>query len=473
MSKMLPNLPSLSEVLESPPLKSIVERAQRTKVAAGARRFLDNLRVQMQSAAANVPVPAAAELAQQIADWLTQASSASVTPVINATGVLLHPSLGGPPLADDAAAAAANLARSYAALDSDLAAGAFAQRTREVEAALVRLTGAEAAAIVPGQRAALALAITALAGDGEVVAARGQLAECWDGTRIADVAAAAGARLREVGAANVVRASDFSSAIGQQTTAILYAQPSGFALAGRHELLSLADVAPIARQRGLPVISYLAECSLVALARYGVADCPQVAESLRSGADLVVLSTGQWIGGPDCGAVVGRADLVERIRQHPFAALLLVDKLAIAALAATLSLYDDPEVADRSLPVLSLLATPLANLRQRAERLAPQLAATGVASAEVMEGHSRLSGDGLPGRTLATVGIALKPPSGGPDALAAALRTGQPPVLGTIAGAHVWLDLRTVLPREDVQLVAALEALRPEQEPAARLAVSG
>ena len=463
MSSVLRNIPSVGELLESAPLKSLVARVNRSVVVSGVRRFLDDLRTQAQSAAATVHVPSAGELAQRIADWIATEAQPSLRPVINATGIVLHPHLGRVPLAEEAITAMAAASRGYANVDLDLACGERTQRTLAVERLLMRLCGAEAATVVNNNAAATLVTLAALARGREVIVSRGQLAEIGGDYRLPEIVAASGAILCEVGTTNATRIGDFAAAITPQTAALLRVRPTNFEVIGGTDEVSLAELVMLGRKHGLPVIDDLGNGALVDLACYGIRGEPIVGDSIRAGADLVHFSGDKLLGGPQCGIVVGRRALVEQLDRHPLLRTLRVDKLTLAALAATLQLYQDPDLAERSIPVLTLLAAPLENLQHRAERLAPQLAATGVATVAIVTGHAYLSGDPLPNQSIPTVSLALKPVGGSAEALAAALRCGKPAVVGRLEVDQVLLDLRSVQPRDDAQLVAALAALRREK----------
>jgi L-seryl-tRNA(Ser) seleniumtransferase len=222
----------------------------------------------------------------------------------------------------------------------------------------------------------------------------------------------------------------------------------------------LAELVALARRHNLPIIDDIGSGALVDLARYGVTGEPLAEVSIRAGADLVLFSGDKLLGGPQCGVIVGRRSLVQQIMKHPLMRAFRVDKLTLAALAATLRLYDDPDLAERRIPLLALLATPIENLRNRAERLAPQLAATGVATVAIVDDAAYVGGGSLPNQEIKTVCLALVPVEGTVVALAQGLRSGIPAVMGRIQDGRLLLDLRSVPPRDDARLVAALERLR-------------
>src|SRR4051812_23774095 len=242
MNNMLRNIPSVSELLESPPLKSLVDRVSRNVVVTGVRQFLDDMRTQVQTAAANVRVPAPAELAQRIAEWIAADQQPSLVPVINATGIILHTGLGRAPLADEALQMMSAVAQGYCNLEIDLESGERSQRVSAVEGLLMRMTGAEAATVVNNNAAATLITLAALACGREVIVSRGQLIEIGGSFRLPEVMSASGATLREIGTTNKTRIDDYASAIGEETAALLRVHTSNYAVVGFTEQPSLAEL---------------------------------------------------------------------------------------------------------------------------------------------------------------------------------------------------------------------------------------
>jgi len=460
MSNMLKNIPSVSEVLESPPLKSLVNRVSGNVIVTRVRRFLDDMRTQVQSAAANVHVPAASELAQRIADWIAAEQSPAIVPVINATGIIVNDELGGVPLADEAIQAIAATARGYASMKIDLATGESCHTTRQVEQLLMELTGAEAATVVSSCPAAIMMAIASLVAGREVIVSRGELTESDDGFRLHDSILAGGAVLREVGTVNTTRIADYAAAVTPCSAAILRAGTSNSAAMDGQEVTPLSELISLGRKNNLPVIDWLETASLIDLAPYGILRTPAPQDSIQAGTDLVVIGGDKMLGGPACGIILGKRALIDRIANHPLMNAFCADKLNLAALAATLRLYQALELAERSIPLLSLVSTPLENLRQRAERLAPQVAATGVAMVEIRAGQTFLTAADVPHQALPTVSLMLTPSTRSAEQLAATLRMGSPAVVGRLEEGKLRLDLRSIQPRDDLSLVAAIESQR-------------
>lgn len=459
-TNVLRNLPSVSELLESPPLKGLVEKVSHNVVVSRVRTVLDDLRQEVQHAAAERTLPTVSELAEKIARRIQQDETPSLRPVINATGILLHTGLGRAPLADEAIEEMVTAARDYASVEVDLRSGQRSQRVVAVEGLLRDLTGAEAALVVNNNAGATMLALAALAAGREVIVSRGQLIEIGGSYRLPDVMSASGATLREVGTTNKTRLDDYRTAISDRTAALMLVHTSNFVIVGFTDSPSLGELVRLAHEQSLPLIHDIGSGAMIDYAKFGFQDEPIAADSIKAGADVVLFSGDKLLGGPQCGILVGRRTYVERMAKHPMARALRVDKLTLAALAATLRLYRQPEVALAKIPLLQLLGTSLENLKQRAARLAPQMAAsTAIASAEPVEDVTYLGGGSIPAQRIGTWCVALTPAEGSVDRLATALRQGTPSVVGRVQQDRLLLDLRSVPPRHDLALVAAVAAL--------------
>src|SRR4051794_1652670 len=388
------------------------------------------------------------DLGERALQELAGARAPSLRRTLNATGVLVHTNLGRAPLPEAALERALEVGRSYSNLEYDLSAGARGSRQDHVASILRRLTGAEAALVVNNNAAAVMLALAALAEGREVLVSRGELIEIGDGFRIPDVLARSGAQLREVGTTNRTRAADYESAIRPETAVLLRVHQSNFRVVGFTEHPTVADVAAVARRAGLPLVDDLGSGALFPSNTVLLGDEPTARESLAAGADLVCFSGDKLLGGPQAGIVVGRAELVERLRRHPLQRALRADKLTLAALEGTLGLYLEPERAAREVPVLRMLHEPLEAVRARAERLA---AAVG---GEVEETVGRVGGGALPLAELPSCACAVE------ESLAAPLRTGEPPVVGVVRDGRLLLDCRTLTDAEADEVAAAVRAAR-------------
>ena len=456
----LRNVPSVNELLENPRLRKLVDRISHNAVVSTVRNVLDEVRNEVQSAAAEKTLPSVSELADRIVRRVMETEKLKLQPVINATGILLHPELGGSPLAEEAIAAISAVAGDYASVDLDLASGRQSPRAATVECLLKEITGAEAALVVNSKASAIMLTLFALAADREVIVSRGQLVATADSYSLSELMAASGAVLLEVGATNITRPHDYEQAIGEPTGALMLAHPSNFAVVGFSESVSLDELVEVGRRHELPVIHDIGYGGLIDLDELGFAGEPTAGESIQAGADLVLFGGDKLLGGPHCGIIVGQRPLVERIEEHLLSKTLRVDKLTLAALEVTLRLSRDPEKAIRAIPLLSLLCTSVDNLQNRAERLAPQLAAAeAVAEAEPVVATTYLAGVPVPTHELPTRCLAITPEGMSADRMAAALRSDTPPVVGRVRQDRLMLDLRSVLPRQDQGLVEAFSSL--------------
>ena len=400
---------------------------------AAARAVIDERRAELRAGASDEP-----DLVARARERLARAERPSLRRVLNATGVIVHTNLGRAPLAAAAREAVALAAEGYSTLEWDASSGRRGSRHDHVESLLAELTGAEAALAVNNCAAAVLLAAAALAGPGrEIVVSRGQLVEIGGGFRVPDVVAQAGATLVEVGTTNRTRRADYADAISDRTGAILRAHPSNFRQLGFVQEVEIEELCEL----GVPVIDDVGSGNLAEDLAV-LADEPPVRRSVRAGAALVCFSGDKLLGGPQAGLMVGRAEAVAAAKQHPLARALRLDKLSLAALEATLRLYRDPST--RAIPVLEMLTADEASLRARAERLAEGIG-------EIVESTAKVGGGALPLLELPGPAVALP---GDAEALAARLRTADPPVVGRIQDGRLLLDPRT-LADDEIELVRA------------------
>jgi L-seryl-tRNA(Ser) seleniumtransferase len=374
--------------------------------------------------------------------------------VVNATGVALHTNLGRAPLANDAVEALAQTARGYVSLEIDLASGKRGGRAAFVESALATLSGADAAFVVNNNAGAVLLALAALAGGRSVLVSRGELVEIGGGFRIPEVLARSGARMVEVGTTNKTREADYAHALETErdVAAILRVHPGNFRQLGfveRPSLPALVELAHAPHNR-VAVIEDLGGGLLVDLGVAGLEREPRVQDSIAAGVDVVCFSTDKALGGPQGGAIVGRAELVARTKRDPLARALRLGRLPLAALEATLAHVQRGEVD--AIPALAALRTPVGEVRARAERWSRALTGQGV-KCDVVDLAAVAGGGAFAEESFASAGIAL---SGDAEALLSRLRRGEPPVIARIEGDRVVLDARTVLPDEDESLLRAI-----------------
>jgi L-seryl-tRNA(Ser) seleniumtransferase len=411
--------------------------------------------------AAGAPPTPEGDLADAVVDRLERLGDPDLTippPVINATGVILHTNLGRAPWPRAARLAAIVAARTYGYLELDEGTGRRGPRFRAAEEHLVALTGAEDALIVTNNAAALALAVGLAGRRGAVVVSRGELVEIGGGVRIPDVIARAGIRLIEVGTTNRTRAADFEGPLADgRARTVLRVHPSNFTLAGFTETADLAEVAALARRHEAIVIDDLGSGALLETTDFGLAHEPTPSERLAAGADLVLFSGDKLVGGPQAGLIVGRGDLVARLRRDPLARAVRPDKAILAGVAATLAIYRAGRAA-RDVPVWQLISLPAEPLRVRAEAIVAQLTSAG---ASVVALESPVGGGSLPGQVLPSFGVSV--PVRSSTRAAARLRAGTDRILARIVDDALVFDLRTVPPFEDgtiVRRIAALEAGR-------------
>ena len=422
------------ELRDLPSVDELARGSDDPLAVEAARHVLARAREELQAGADP------GDLAARLQEELAASRAPRLRRVINATGVIVHTNLGRAPLAEEALARVREATLGYSNLEYDLGAGARGSRQDHVAPILRRLTGADAALVVNNNAAAVMLALAALAEGREVLVSRGELIEIGDGFRIPDVLVRSGARLREVGTTNRTRTADYERAIGPETALLLRVHQSNFRVVGFTEQPRLEELAAIAHLHDLPLVDDLGSGALV-----DVGDEPTARESLARGADLVCFSGDKLLGGPQAGIVLGRSDLVERLRRHPLQRALRADKLTLAALEGTLALYLD---APQKIPVLRMLRDDVPSVRARAKRLAQ------LVGGEVEETIARAGGGALPLAEFPSYACAVE------EELAAKLRAADPPVIAVVRDGRTLLDCRTIANAEVDEIAAAISALR-------------
>ena len=443
---LLRSLPAVDAVLRDPAGNKLAGRHGRAAATAAVREALEHLRGEI--SAGERPEVSEGAVASAASRLL---SGRGLRRLVNATGVILHTNLGRSVLSERAVAAVAEAATRYSNLEYDLPSGGRGSRYDHAVPLLKGLTGAEDALVVNNCAGATLLALAAVvagphgAGEPEVVVSRGQLIEIGGGFRIPEVLSFSGGRLREVGTTNRTRLSDYEAAIGENTRAILWVHPSNFETVGFTESVGVADLATL----GPPVVADVGSGALLP-----IGEEPRAQEAIRDGADLAIFSGDKLLGGPQAGIAVGASRLVSAMRSHPLARALRADKLCLAALEATLTSYLDG-TARAGVPTLRMLHAPVAEIEERAVRLAEELrrAAPGL-EVDVATSVARSGGGTLPTYEIPSVAVRL----GGTEAdgLAEALRSSDPPVVGRVREGRVWLDARTLLPGDEEAVVAAV-----------------
>ncbi len=439
------NLPSVERVLGD--LRASLNGDASVQAATDAVRT-----VIAEARAAGAPAPSSAELAARAHDLLATSAILSLRPVINATGVILQTNLGRAPLSERAIEAMNAVARSYSNLEYDLESGGRGSRNTHLRDLLHRTTGAEDGIVVNNNAAAVFMVLQVFATGREVIVSRGQAVEIGGGFRIPDVLRQSGAVLREVGTTNRTYGRDYADAWGESTAAILRVHSSNFKVVGFTAEALPGELAEIAHRNSGLLLDDLGSGCLPDTTRFGMAHEPTVRESVAGGADLTMFSGDKLLGGPQCGIIVGRAELIEHLRRHPLARALRVDKLTLAALGATLQAYaHGTETVE--IPIWRMVSADLNGLKRRAKRWAALARGHG----SVVAATSMVGGGSLPGEGVPTWCAAFS--MGGADAAAARLRAGSPAIVGRIADGMLLLDPRTVRPAEDRLIEKALVRL--------------
>jgi L-seryl-tRNA(Ser) seleniumtransferase len=441
-------LPSVDSLLRSEPGRRASGMLGRPVVRRAIREVLDDAR----RAAGRGGAPSERDAILARAAALAARMSFGLSPVINATGVVLHTNLGRAPLPREAVRAVGRAARGYTDLEVDREPGTRGRRTSRAEFLLAALTGAEDALVVNNNAAALLLAMAALARRKDVLVSRGELIEIGGEFRLPEIMRASGARLVEVGTTNRTRLGDYRAAMTERTGMILKVHPSNYRVVGFAESPSVSSLAGLAGRGGVPLM-YDTGSGLLEPVREVPGEEPAATEALAEGADLVCFSGDKLLGGPQAGVVLGRADLVARLRRHPIARAVRVDKLTVAALEAVLTMY--AQGRREEVPVWRALAERPAALRARARSLVGSIPSASVAAGESVAGGGSIPGYGIPSAV-------IRLPDERPDRLAARLRSGTPPVFCRVDEEALVFDLRTVEPEDDERLARAIRYAREE-----------
>ena len=463
MNDAVKSLPSVDEVLRLESTRRLVRACDRGYVVEAVRAVLRGVRDEL-LAAAGGEVPSRDELLARVETELARAvragGEASLHRAVNATGVILHTSLGRAPLPPAALAAVMEVGENYCNLELDLETGERGSRLAHVERMICEVSGAEAAAVVNNNAAAVLLLLNSLARGREVIVSRGELVEIGGAFRMPDIVAASGARLREVGTTNRTHLADYENAVGEQTGAILAVHPSNYRVKGFTASVGLPELAALAERAGVPLIYDLGGGVLFALEDWGLPPEPVVAGSLSSGAGAVTFSGDKLLGGPQSGIIAGRAGLVEQAAGNPLMRALRCDKLTLAALAATLRLYRlDPAGLRAAHPVLRMMTEDAAAVRLRAEALVRSLSdrARCRLVATVESTTAEFGSGALPLEELPSAAVCLRPTFCSAEKLARALRTDPAAVVGRIRKEAVMLDMRTTRDDEVAAVAASLE----------------
>ncbi len=442
-------LPSVDKLLKTTTAAELIAKYGRPLVLDALRQTLHEIRTQY-GAKSNLPVPPAKTLLTSARLHLETWTQPTLYPVINATGVILHTNLGRAPLSAATRKAMANIGQGYTTLEFNMKTGKRGSRLLHAEKLLQRLTEAEAAVVVNNNASAVMLVLAALAKRRKVAIARSQLIEIGGGFRIPDVMKSSGAKLVEVGTTNKVHLADYKTAIEEEgVNLMMLAHRSNFKLIGFTQEPSLKDIAKLSHANQIPVFDDLGSGTFLDTAKYGLIHERTVQESLQAGADVVSFSGDKLLGGPQAGIIIGRADLIAKIKKHPLARAVRADKVALAGITATLMHYLKDE-AEREIPIWQMMSMKSKQVEARAKRWQSLLK-----RGEVLKSKSAIGGGSLPEETLPTWVLSLRVPKA--DAFLAKLRQSNPPVIARTEKDRILLDPRTVLPEQEGALLVALQ----------------
>jgi L-seryl-tRNA(Ser) seleniumtransferase len=447
MSDARRSLPSVNSLLESDGVRTLLTRAPRGVVVDAIRRTIEAARSAPESAPHTDH-----DWARAVASSVEASLRPSLRRVVNGTGVVLHTNLGRAPLPQAAIDAIARIAGGFSNLEFDVERGERGSRYTHCTSLLQELTGAEDALVVNNCAAALVLVLNTLADGRDAIVSRGELIEIGGSFRIPEIMAKSGARLAEVGTTNRTRAGDYRDAIGADTGIIVKVHRSNFALAGFVAEATAIELATLAAESGVPLLHDLGSGLMISLDEYGLTGEPTARDAIRAGATVVTMSGDKLLGGPQAGLILGKRDALERIRKNPLTRSYRVDKLTLAALEATLSLYRDPARALREIPALAQLTCDLTSLRDRAERIRDEV---GRPAIEIVESEASVGGGAFPTARIPSIALAI---GGHADTIERRLRLGEPPVVARVADRRVLVDLRAIFSSEDGDLIAALRA---------------
>jgi len=446
-------LPSVDRLISEERLKRLQQIYPHALLVELVRQQLEHERL---SITAGNPCPSIEEIAESIHAKLDTLENPSLRPIINATGVILHTNLGRAPLSQETLAAMDRVTKGYCNLEFDLNSGTRGSRHIHTEIILCQLTGAEASLVVNNNASAVLLGLTALAKKKEVIVSRGQAVEIGGGFRIPDVMRQSGAKLVEVGTTNCTYITDYEDAITPRTAALMRVHSSNFKIAGFVHNVTLEEMVTLGRRYDLPVFDDLGSGCFLDTTRFGLDAEPMVQRSIATGAELVLFSGDKLMGGPQAGIIVGKKQFIDKLKKHPLARAVRIDKIRLAGLVATLTHYLKDEALEK-IPVWHMISSPLEEIDQRARLWAEPLQGL----AQVVDGETMIGGGSLPGGTQPTRLVAISQKSKRKhqniaQTLSQKLRSQKVPIVGRISGDILYLDPRSVLPEEDEVVLQAL-----------------
>ena len=445
----LRSLPSVETLLQTPYAKQLIGKYGRPLTLSAIREVLAGIRTNFASQS-DRKIPESKTILENAKHLLKSYTQPTLLPVINATGVVLHTNLGRAPLSPSAIQAMQVVAQGYSNLEFDLSIGKRGSRLIHAEKILKILLGTQAALVVNNNASAVMLAFSALAARKRVIISRSQLIEIGGGFRIPDVMRQSGAKLVEIGTTNQVHIHDYELALTEPAAMIFHAHHSNFKIIGFTSEPELQDIALAAHNAGYPLLDDIGSGALLMTERFGLAHEPTVQESLAAGADLVLFSGDKLLGGPQAGIIVGRADLIQRLKKHPLARAVRADKICLAAITATLLHYLKDEAVNE-IPIWRMIATPPELIKAKAKNWVKI-----IGNGEVLPGFSTIGGGSLPGESLPTWLLALD--VGNADKFLTKLRSLNPPIIARTENDRILLDPRTVLPEYESTFLEGLQS---------------
>jgi L-seryl-tRNA(Ser) seleniumtransferase len=450
-------LPGIDKLLSEEVMKGLAETYSHELLVETARQQLEEERKSISGGNKCRPV---GEIIKSISDRLREMETPSLRPVINATGVILHTNIGRASMSKEAIQAMETIAGGFSTLEFDLATGKRGHRNVHIEQMLCRLSGAEAALVVNNNASGVLLALSALARRKEVIVSRGEAVEIGGSFRIPDVMRQSGAKLVEIGTTNATYIKDYEDAITDRTAALMRVHSSNFQVVGFTHFISFDELTALGEKYGLPVLDDLGSGCFLDTEQFGLAHEPTVQESIAAGAGLACSSGDKLVGGPQAGIIVGKKELVDKLKKHPLARAVRIDKVRIAGLWATLLHYLRGEATEK-IPAWRMISTPVGEIEKRAKIWVEALGT----QAQVIDGESMTGGGSLPGSTLPTKLVSISADSKGkrrisPQRIAEKLRMNKKyPVISRISDDALLLDPRTVLPEEDEIIIGVLQGI--------------
>ncbi len=457
----LRTLPSVHHLLHHPDVTELIARYSRKLVAEAVREAIEQRREAMRAGLTDGSPLDEHRFIEKIKHLLAEKSRSSLRPVVNATGVIIHTNLGRSLLPQEAIKAVEEMAISYSTLEYDLEAGKRGSRYVHTERLLQEITGGEAALVVNNNAGAVLLVLSTLAKGKEVVISRGELVEIGGSFRIPDVMMLSGAILREVGCTNRTSLDDYEHAISPETVALMKVHKSNYRITGFSADVAARELAACAHRRDLLALEDMGSGCFVDLSPFGFPDEPTVQGELKAGMDVVTFSGDKLLGGPQAGIILGRREIIERLKKNPLTRALRVDKLTLAALDATLRLYYDGHTALERIPTLRMITTPARELEAHARALASRIASVRTPEPleiTVVSSIARAGGGALPEQPIPSYAVSI----GGPGSLVQSLewffRSWDPPIITRIEHDHLLVDVRTLQRGDEAHLIAAWQA---------------